>query len=81
MMSRVELHSIVHAGTNRPTIDTDCFPGTVSAWYWTGTPHAGGADSPHAWAVNFDQMHWGTSGAGGTSMEHATPARLVRVHE
>ncbi len=81
MPTRTELQSIVHAGTNDPTIDTEYFPGTVSAWYWTGTPHAAGNNGSSATAVNFDQSHWATSSVGQTPKSSLIRVRLVRTHQ
>ena len=46
-----ELHSIVHHGRSGPAVDTDFFPNTRSAHYWSSSPEAG--LSSYAWRVNF----------------------------
>lgn len=46
-----ELQSIVHYGKFDPSVDTDAFPASRSADYWTTTAHQ--SDASRAWYVNF----------------------------
>lgn len=46
-----ELLSLVDYIRADPAIDTERFPDTESAWYWTATPYAGVSGA--AWVVNF----------------------------
>ncbi len=47
----IELSSIAHKGTFNPAIDTNYFPNTQSADYWSSSPSAG--YSSNAWLVYF----------------------------
>jgi hypothetical protein len=49
--TRAELLSLVDDTRSDPAIDTERFPDTKSAAYWTGTPFA--SDSSYAWIVQF----------------------------
>ncbi len=49
--TRVELLSLVDDTRADPAIDTERFPDTKSAAYWTSTPFA--SDSSYAWFVSF----------------------------
>jgi len=42
----------VHRGTHSPVIDTNYFPNTASAWYWSSDVYA--PNPVDAWHVNFD---------------------------
>ena len=50
MPTERELKSIVRRDRQYPTIDMDWFPNTLSTYYWSSSPVAGGYD---AWVVNF----------------------------
>lgn len=50
--TRMELESILDLTRHDPAIDTERFPDTKSASYWTGTPCAW--LSGYAWIVNFN---------------------------
>jgi hypothetical protein len=47
-----ELMSIVDIGNSNPAIDSNYFPNTLSASYWTSMSHT--IDSTLTWGVNFD---------------------------
>jgi hypothetical protein len=47
-----ELHSLVEYGCHSPSINTNRFPNTPGAIYWTSTSDNG--DPSYAWAVSFD---------------------------
>ena len=49
---RPELDSIVDLSRYNPAIDTDFFPGTHAAGYWTASPDA--SDPEYAWLVYFN---------------------------
>lgn len=49
--TRAELLTLVDDARYSPAIDTDAFPNTPSAWFWTSTAYAGGDD--YAWVVLF----------------------------
>jgi len=51
MPSLNELNSIVDYSRVLPAIDTNFFPDTKSAWYWSGSPNA--SSSSYAWSVGF----------------------------
>jgi len=50
--TRAELLSIVDDTRHNPAIDTDAFPDTPSAWFWTSTPYAANP-AECAWVVGF----------------------------
>jgi hypothetical protein len=52
MPTRIELLSIVDDTRHKPAIDTDAFPETPSAWFWTSTPYAANP-AEYAWVVYF----------------------------
>ena len=63
--TRKELHTIVierHAIAERPTIDTNYFPNTLSSFYWSSTTYA--SCTIGAWGVNF---------CGGYDRDYAKP--------
>ncbi len=64
-----ELMSIVHYGTDQPSIVLTAFPGTNSAGYWTATTYAG--SSGMAWYVGFNK--------GNASYAGKTPTLLAYV--
>lgn len=39
-------------GSERPTINQQAFPNTLSNWYWSGSPYASSSD--YAWGVDFN---------------------------
>jgi hypothetical protein len=39
-------------GSEKPPINRQAFPNTLSNWYWSGAPYAGSSDG--AWGVDFD---------------------------
>lgn len=47
-----ELFALVDHGRQEPAIDTEAFPDTARAWYWTGTPTAW--NSSAVWVVGFN---------------------------
>ena len=49
--TRAELLTLVDDARYSPAIDTDAFPDTPSAWFWTSTPYA--SDDSYAWFVYF----------------------------
>lgn len=66
-----ELVSIVEKCRTNPAINTQVFPNTPMAWFWSSSPYAGLAN--HAWGISF------LSGRGGWRNQHLTSAvRLVR---
>ena len=50
-----ELLSIVHAGTDDPSIDPTYFPNTVSSWHWTASTFV--SYPYYAWTVYFGHGH------------------------
>jgi len=66
-----ELNSIVEGQCVTPTINATIFPATVSNWYWSASPYAGGATN--AWVVYFVN---GNDGAGNKASSNSV--RLVR---
>lgn len=50
--SRIELLSLVDFTRTNPVIDTNAFPSTPPAYYWTSSIFAG--DPTNAWNVNFE---------------------------
>lgn len=70
--TREELRSIVHYGTQKPSIDKSYFPNTVSSAYWTSTQDISNRFS--VWVINFED------GGDNTHEKHrAAPIRLVRT--
>ncbi|WP_339138046.1 MAG: DUF1566 domain-containing protein [Candidatus Electrothrix sp. GW3-4] len=61
-----------HKGSERPTINQQAFPNTLSSRYWSGSPHAYNSDV--AWFVNFSS---GDSGFSTRNYYHYA-VRLVR---
>jgi hypothetical protein len=49
--TRLELESLVDLSRHNPAIDTEKFPDTKSAWYWTSSPCAW--NDAAVWVVNF----------------------------
>ncbi|HIH0815960.1 TPA: DUF1566 domain-containing protein [Vibrio cholerae] len=66
-----ELASIVEYRCFRPAINSQAFPNTPSAWYWSSSPYA--YSSYYAWHVDFD---YGDVGYGRSGLNHV---RLVRA--
>ncbi len=58
-------------GSEKPTINQQAFPNTLSGWYWSGSPNA--LNSDNAWDVNFN---YGYSSANYRNLNVAV--RLVR---
>jgi len=54
-----ELMSIVDFGRHAPCIDTDFFPNTPSARFWSSTTVDG--DEPYAWNLEFDNPYVGSA--------------------
>ena len=51
-----ELFCLADRTRCEPAIDTDYFPNTPPAWFWSSTPDAS-SPSVCAWSVNFDYGH------------------------
>ena len=66
-----ELNSIVERQCVTPAINATIFPATVSGWYWSASPYAGGATG--AWGVNFNDGYGNAGGKAGSNY-----VRLVR---
>lgn len=60
--TRMELESILDLTRHDPAADTDRFPDTKSAWYWTSTPCAWSSSA--AWIVNFGHGYASNDGRG-----------------
>jgi hypothetical protein len=58
--TRAELLTLVDDTKHDPAIDTEAFPSTPSAWFWTSTPYAGDPDA-YAWVVYFGYGYSGIS--------------------
>ncbi|MFH7320140.1 DUF1566 domain-containing protein [Desulfurivibrio sp. D14AmB] len=67
-----ELESIVERRCWSPTINAAIFPNTPSAWFWSSSPYAYGAND--AWGVNF-----GSGGVGNYGKNVSYRVRLVRA--
>jgi len=46
-----ELQSIAHLGVSSPAIDTNYFPNSMSAFYWSSSPHANSSND--SWGIGF----------------------------
>ncbi len=69
--TQAELLTLVHAGNQKPSIDTGFFPNTASVPYWSSTTYA--RIPGHAWGVHFG---YGAAHAESKSVPNAV--RLVR---
>ncbi len=69
--TQAELLTLVHAGNQKPSIDTSFFPNTASVPYWSSTTYA--RIPGHAWGVHFG---YGAAHAESKSVPNAV--RLVR---
>jgi hypothetical protein len=69
--TQAELLTLVHAGNQKPSIDTSFFPNTASVPYWSSTTYA--RIPGHAWGV-----HFGYGAAHAESKSAPNAVRLVR---
>jgi hypothetical protein len=70
--ARFELESLLDLSRHEPAINTDFFPDTASAYYWTSTP-AAASPADCAWIVNFNHGH-----SGWYNRNNRTRVRAVR---
>lgn len=73
--TRAELLTLVDDTRHNPAIDTEAFPNTPLAWFWTATPYAEESPIRGVWMVNFDI---GSTSVGLDSREHRQYVRAVR---